>query len=620
MSIKITQLRISNFRSIKNIDIKIGNTNVLIGQNNGGKSNLLRALNIAMGSSNVSSEDIHIEKGESLSNDKQAVIDILIRPIDKDGKINKEFSDFWISTFGEKWITTNETTGNYVGIRSVIQYDAVRNDYVVQKKPIIEWGDSIKNSKAPKKEAFGSDMIEYLNAFYMDAQRDIVEDLKSKKSFFGRATSQSELSEEVKNDIENKLSEINAQIISNIPSMKTTNEKLSTVGSTLGNLNSSVAIEPIARNISDLHKGMDIMYCDGETANFPVSQHGMGTRSWISFLTLGAYVDSYTKKIEADEAENYVLLTMEEPEAHLHPQAQRQLYLEIDSFNGQKMISTHSPSVLSHISLEDIIFIYKSNGSTEADKLELADLDTNKIKREVIKSNGELLFASGVVLCEGITEELALPIYFKEYFGNEATYYGISIIGIGGKNYKTFLSVLKQIHIPWFIFSDGEKDTIKTVKNAVGAQSEEELKSFKNVHIIDNQKFYESYLIEEGYSDTMIRAINNFEDDENYFQNYIDSRNHTKAKRQKTDDVCPTCNQNIYTDVERNYDGDSGIIQALLDCCEDNKAKYAECVAEAIVNIDDKNKKIPTKIKELFKSINDELHILKGDEKNETFR
>ena len=573
-----------------------------------------------MGNNNVSVDDIHIKKNESLSKDKQATIDVLIRPVDETGKTIKEFSDFWISAFGDKWITTNETTGNYVGIRSVILYEAIRNDYVVQKKPIIEWGDSIEKSKAPKKEIFSGDMIEYLNAFYMDAQRDIVEDLKSKKSFFGRATSQGELSKDIKIDMENKLSEINEQIISNIPSLKTTNEKLNKVGNTLGNINSSVAIEPIARNISDLHRGMDIMYCEGETAIFPVSQHGMGTRSWISFLTLGAYVDSYTKKIKEDDAENYVLLTMEEPEAHLHPQAQRQLYLEIDSFNGQKMISTHSPSVLSHINLEDIIFIYKRNGNTEADKLSLANLDTDKIKREVIKSNGELLFASGVVLCEGITEELALPIYFKEYFGNEPTYYGISIIGIGGQNYKTFLSVLKQIHIPWFIFSDGEKETIKTVKNAVGAQSIEEMESFKNVHIIANQKFYESYLIEEGYSDTIIEAINNFENDKNYFQNYINNRNHTNYKRKKTDQLCSTCHQNIYTDVKRDYDGNSGMIQALLDCCVDNKAKYAECVANAIVNTGDKNKKIPTKIKELFESINNELHIIKGDEKNEAFR
>ncbi|WP_089612214.1 AAA family ATPase [Dehalobacterium formicoaceticum] len=49
MSISLTNIRVNNFRSLENIDLTINKTNIIIGQNNCGKSNLLKAINIAFG-------------------------------------------------------------------------------------------------------------------------------------------------------------------------------------------------------------------------------------------------------------------------------------------------------------------------------------------------------------------------------------------------------------------------------------------------------------------------------------------------------------------------------------------------------------------------------------------
>src|SRR5262249_53729619 len=45
---RITRLRIENFRSIKNLDIELGDTTVFIGQNNAGKTAILDAVRIAL--------------------------------------------------------------------------------------------------------------------------------------------------------------------------------------------------------------------------------------------------------------------------------------------------------------------------------------------------------------------------------------------------------------------------------------------------------------------------------------------------------------------------------------------------------------------------------------------
>lgn len=618
MPILLTNLRVSNFKSINNIDLQLNKNNILIGQNNSGKSNLLKAINIALGSvREISQSDIFISAEERLLNTKSAIIDILIRPIDISGEIEKVFSDFWTGVFTESWITTDETNGNFVGIRTIIQYDVRKDDYIIIKKPIQEWNNSIETAVAGSKKSFGSDMADYLTAFYMDAQRDAVEDIKNKKSFLGKATAQGDLSNELITQIEGQLNHINSEIIQNIPALQQTNRRMSSIGRTMGSSNSVVEIEPLARKISDLHKGMDIVYRDGAAAKFSIAQHGMGTRSWISFLTLGAYVDWYNEKIKLDDedAESYVMLTMEEPEAHLHPQAQRQLYSEISKFNGQKIISTHSPSIIAQADLGDIIYISKSQGMTKAKHFNIEQYnpeELKRIKREVINTRGELMFSNAVVLCEGITEEQALPIYFKEYFGLEPICCGVNIIGIGGQNYKTFLNLIKDLEIPWFIFSDGEQDTKKTVKKAVDAETVEALSEMTNIIILDNGYDYEKYLISEGYMDTIISAINICEDNDAYFDNFLNSNNHTSAGRKPSSaPPCQTCGQQIYINTERDYDGDDGRKNAVYDCCTGKKAKakYATFVAETIIALEDTNKRIPSKIKSLLKEIGQLLDL-----------
>ena len=609
MGISISKVRIKNFRSIENLELSLSTTNVLIGANNCGKSNFLRAINIALGQNKiVSSEDIYIGKDEVLDNTKCATIDIMLRPVDATNNILSTFSDFWIGVFTEEWITTGDPIGDYVGIRTILQYDALRNDYIVVRKQITDWSNSISSASASRRKAFTGDMNTYISAFYMDAQRDVVDDIKDRKSYFGRATSRVDLPQEKISEIERQLNDVNSQIVENIPALNQTATRIATIASTIGAANGTIEIEPLARKMTDLHKGMDGIFRDGEAARLSVSQHGMGTRSWISFLTLGAYVDWEKQRLIEDdpESESYVMLTMEEPEAHLHPQAQQKLYSQLCMFSGQKIISTHSPSIVAQVELCNLIHFEKINGKTHAYSFDVSAYskeEKNRIKREVISSHGELLFAKAIVLCEGITEEQALPIYFREKYGIEPTFCGINIIGIGGQNYKTFLSLIKNFHIQWYIFSDGESSTIQTVNKAVRAVFAVEIEQCDNVIVLDNQEDYEKHLLNNGYENEIIEAICLIEDDPNFVSEYVRTRDHTVAGREKTSlPKCTTCQQFIYQDVIRDYSGTNGWRNAIYDCCtaKQAKAKYATGIAERIVSVSDESRRIPPKIKSLL--------------------
>ena len=152
MGIMITKIRIQNFRSIENVEVELENTNILIGQNNCGKTNFLKAIDLSLNSyKDVSKEDIFVKDSEKLSTDKRAIIDILIVPINENGKREREFNEFWNSAFTEKWITTDATNGNYVGIRSIVEYDIKKNDYGITRKQIKEWNSDIEESKVDRK-------------------------------------------------------------------------------------------------------------------------------------------------------------------------------------------------------------------------------------------------------------------------------------------------------------------------------------------------------------------------------------------------------------------------------------------------------------------------------------
>lgn len=609
MGIQLSEVRIKNFRSIEYVDVNLADINILIGQNNCGKSNFLRAINVALSNTYfVSEQDIFVSDSEFLTKAKTSIIDIKLRPTKEDGTFDNEFSDFWTSVFTDKWITTDETFGSYVGIRTIIEYDSKFDQYMISKRTITQWNTSIDAAVCGRKQGFTADMQSYILCFYMDAQRDILDDIKSKKSYFSRATSGRDMPEELVRDIETQLNDINTKLVANTPALSDTQTMIAEIGQVMGSKDSKLSIEPISRSLSDLHRGMDVKFSDGRGPSLSVAEYGMGTRSWISFLTLSAYISYLVKSIQKDDAETelFAFLALEEPEAHLHSLAQKKLFGQIKTFDGQKIISTHSSSIVAQARIEDFIHLYKMDGKTTAHRIEKSLYETEeiaKIQREFILSKGDILFSTAVVLAEGITEELALPVYFNQYFKCDANAAGVSILGIGGQNYKTFLRLLKDFHIPWFIFSDGEPSTKDTVAKAIMAIYSQEISEFNNVVVIEEGNDYEDHLVDNGYATYMITAINKYEkelreekdpsgataDPRPFFERFLE-------KYKRTHSI-----EGVSEDLLRK--------EALLECCQkkDRKAKYAYLIAEEIVAAAPDEDKVPPKVLELFREVAKEL-------------
>lgn len=610
MSILIDKVRIFNFRSIQKCVVDLSPVTLLNGANNSGKTSFLRALNLALGvgTKRILKEDFYIGAEDDNADDKEIIVDVRIIPVDESGQRTDNFDDIWREKqFGEL-INIDGHDKEFFSFRTKIRYDLLKGEYIVKRFKVKEWKDkSDENIPEPdwEKQKHDEELRQYLDGFPLfsiDAQRDIIQDLRERTSYFGRLINKIKIDENLIKEIEEKIKSINESVVSGSDELAFLKAELTKLKDTI-TTGAGIEITPVNKKLRDIGRGININLQDTSSESFPLDYHGMGTRSWASLLTYGAFISWQYKKLEADKQPYHTLLALEEPEAHLHPHAQRTLYHQLSEMKGQKIISTHSPFITSQCQLEEIRHFKKQKSFTEIRSLDMSSLtdeDKRKLRREVLNTRGELLFARAVVLSEGETEEQALPIFAEKYFNKHPYEMGISFVGVGGQNYKPFLMFISSFNLSGFIFSDGEKSTIKDVKKQIDELFGDNANAFKDksLTIIPDNYNIEQYLINKGFIDKIMSAVKGIEG-EGFISDYIE-KNHGKSKgREKTDKLpCEQCKQNIYEDQLRDYKGSDGEKNALLDIITKSKTKYAQRIAEEICKGD-----LPEVIIDLFKKI-----------------
>ena len=569
MSILIKTVRIAGFRGLQNIEVNLEKTTILTGMNNTGKTSFLKALQIALGRRQFITQEDFFDDGNNAS--EKIIIDVLIIPIDDNGKQIKKFNDEWSETFTTermKFITDTEellTDNACVPLRTIAEFNPLKNDFLIEHYILQQWltrNENWVDTAHIKKNSY----FDAMPFFYLDAQRDILEDIKLKNSYLGKMLSKIQYDENEITKIEEQIKKINDEVVKSSDVLKTIKDVLGGLDSAVGKNTGSVEITPLTKKLKDLNKGLNIYYTE-DKSSFPLEAHGMGTRSWSALLMLKAFILSYDKVAKKGNLVFFPVITIEEPESHLHPNAQKKLYKQMDEMTGQKIISTHSAYIAASAELKQIRSFSKIDG-INCGKIDLESFDNEeirKIERQVINTRGELFFSKMLVLFEGETEEQVLPILAKKYFNenNRIDYMDIDFVGVSGYgNYQPFAIFAQQLYIPYLIFSDAEEN----VKLNIQRNNND-----NNVIFLNDGNDFEKQLIEDGFRDEIIEAIISLE---------CDNENHRNPKREEL--------KNLSNDELRNK------------IPKKKKTQYAPAIAEAIVASD---KKITGKILELFQKI-----------------
>lgn len=602
MSIQIDIVRICGFRGISNIEIALPRVTVLLGQNNAGKTSVIKALQLAIGdySRYLSDEDFHI--GEDGKRQEIITVDIRLIPVAGEARAS-EFSEEWQQEFGAK-IQAEADGKQYVAIRTTAKPDRVKGGYIIERYEMESWPVYTGWEKVNFREKLGK-RLEAVPFIPIDAQRDIHTELKEKSSFVGRVLSSVEYDDNDVAELERMVAEVNKEAIEK-------SEPLKRLKTHLDNLNQSfegsgqTELTPFPKKIRDLSKRFSVNFGESDKSSFSMEYHGMGTRSWASMLTVKAFTELLAKNHEEEAEPFFPIMAAEEPEAHLHPNAQRTLYRQLIDVPGQVIISTHSPYIAGLAELHEIKYLNKPENSVQVYQLraEFEDDDLRKLKREVVHSRGELLFSKAIVLSEGETEEQALPELFEAYTGKHPFSLGINFVGVNGSGakYRPFLILAKDFNIPVFIFSDGEEKTVKELKkNYEKVFGETEIEKAQNITILDGTDF-EGYLLSQGYQDLIEKTIQQVAENDDAIDKWIEKREGTSLKRVKTDKPnCITCKQPIFEDVNRDYSGEHGRVRAILDILDSSKPLYAKAITDNLTKLP--KDQLPAKVVELFKQI-----------------
>lgn len=181
-----------------------------------------------------------------------------------------------------------------------------------------------------------------------------------------------------------------------------------------------------------------------DSSHFDLQGDGTKRRMMVAILQTSATI---IKELSQAESRNedpsstsveYVPLKIwafDEPELHLHPGAQRDLYNSFRNFQSeggfQVICSTHSTTFVNNANLTSVHLISLNEDLETTEHVK--DQNVDKIIRQSLGvKNSDIFYSNLTIVVEGATEQSAFPIIFQKLFGQDLASVGIVLIDGGG--------------------------------------------------------------------------------------------------------------------------------------------------------------------------------------------
>ena len=439
---KITKIHIENFRSIKNATINLNEITALVGENNAGKTAILRALNSVF----------------NYEYEKEFFLNAMHRYWKKTiTKITVMFDEI-----PDKDIYREKLTDGVLCLRFQYSYSKSRNGRMLYCLN--------DNSKVNVDDDFVTELKKDIDFVYIPANRG-GKDLKwSEYSILSRVV-KAYLQDYTKNrDLLSNQVARTAKSIQNqvLTRLETELSELNMVDD-FGNYKLS-----FGENIDyEIFLDQIKLYLDDEEPMMPVSEYGSGVKS----LTVIALHRMLAKLNNVS-----IVLGIEEPETNLHPQAQKKFIASLkenrQDCETQAIFATHSTVIVDALEHQDIVLVrrekdekrgfHSSTSQLPVDFWNLHNIAELKHYNFFKYRNSDFFFAKYVVITESITDAQVVEKLIEPQLGD--VYYNVSVLNLDGvKNLQYPFFLLSDLGIPFTAVVD--KDVFVPYKNGTLAAS-----------------------------------------------------------------------------------------------------------------------------------------------------
>lgn len=362
---RITRLRIENFRSIRQLDIELGDTTVFIGPNNAGKTAILDAVRIALTrrwgqrGTGFTEYDVHLQ---SEADDPKTSPGVAIE-LRAEEAVAGEWPDALQQDLDEIVQTDPATGRSFISLRASCAWSDAEGCFQpswaflnAARAPLV--GQSARRMNLER-------FWQYLPAFYLGALRDADDEFSPRSQFWGRLLKAMEIPSELESRVQRVLDLLNRKLLQADP-------RLGQIANTLSGAtrvaardrDGSVDLRLVPLKSWDLlSKAEIILRNEPDWPWLPLQRHGQGMQSLSVIFLFQAFVEHLLADLY--EADSSPLLALEEPETHLHPQAARTLWVHVNNLPGQKLITTHSPYFVQHVPFRDLRLVRLTENGTE---------------------------------------------------------------------------------------------------------------------------------------------------------------------------------------------------------------------------------------------------------------